>query len=61
MLKALAIDMFGERSSMPYKDLISTLISTLKISDKTAERKVSEMKSRHVIEKSFVGMWIIKS
>jgi hypothetical protein len=53
----LAEDLFRERPAMAYTDLVSTAKTLLKISDRTAARRVSELSRQGAIKKSVSGLW----
>jgi hypothetical protein len=58
-LLALAKDVFGERRSMRYSEIQVTVKKLLTVSDRTAERKVAEMKRLTVITPSAAGLYRI--
>jgi hypothetical protein len=53
----LADDVFCERSSMPYSDLISAIQTTRKCSERTAGRKFNEMRHAQIIERFPPNLW----
>ena len=58
-LLALAQDVFADRPSMRYSDLQTTVKKLLTVSDRTAERKVAEMRRLTVIKPSVAGLFVI--
>jgi len=60
-LRDLAADLFGDRSSMRYSDLISGIESTRKCSERSAGRKFQEMRDSKVIERFPPNLWAIAS
>jgi hypothetical protein len=60
-LFALAQDAFDQRPSMRFSELQTTVKKLLTVSERTAERKVSEMLRLTVIKKSVAGLYVITS
>ncbi len=58
-LLSLAEDAFGEHPAMRYSDLQTTVKKLLTVSDRTAERKVAEMRRLTVIKPSVAGLFVI--
>jgi hypothetical protein len=58
-LLALAEDAFGDHHAMRYSDLISTVIKSMSVSVRQAQRKVGEMVRLTVISKSVGGLYVI--
>jgi hypothetical protein len=58
-LLALAEDAFSDRPAMRYSDLQTTVKKLLTVSDRTAERKVAEMRRLTVIKPSVAGLFVI--
>ena len=56
-LAMLADEIFGERPSMPYSELVSTVKAKRKVAERTAERRVQRMSQLKVIGKSVAGLW----
>ena len=56
--KLFADDVFKDRPSMRYSDLITTLREHMKVTLSTAERRTRDMARLKVIKKSVAGMWI---
>lgn len=53
-------DIFKERPAMRYTDLVFTLTERLRVSDKTAQKRINEWSKSGVIEKTFAGLWTPK-
>jgi hypothetical protein len=53
----LADDVFCERSSMTYTDLISAIRTTRKCSERTADRKFNEMRDAQIIARFPPNLW----
>ncbi len=51
-------EVFAGHPSMRYSDLVSTVKSTLTVSDRTAERRVDKWDKLRLIQKSVAGLWI---
>lgn len=60
-LLALVQDVFAERPAMRYSELQTTVKKLLTVSDRTAERKVAEMRRLTVIKPSVAGLFVIDS
>lgn len=58
-LLALAIDVFGDRPAMRYTELQTTVKKLLTVCDRTAERKVADMRRFTVIKSSVAGLYVI--
>lgn len=56
-LSLLANDLFSNRPSMRYSDLVSAIQTTQKIAFTSAERKFREMKALSIIKTSICGLW----
>jgi hypothetical protein len=53
-------EMFGSRASMRYSEMISTLKNEMRVTEKTAERRIAEFRQFNLIEKSFANLWTKK-
>jgi hypothetical protein len=51
---------FGDRPAMRYNELVSTLMEVLRVSDKTAERRVDAFRHCGIIQKAVPNVWIKK-
>jgi hypothetical protein len=60
-LMALARDIFAEHPAMRYSELQSTAKKVLAVSDRTAARKVSDMRRLTVIKSSVAGLYVINT
>jgi hypothetical protein len=58
-LLALVQDVFAQRPAMRYSELQTTVKKLLTVSDRTAERKVAEMRRLTVIKPSVAGLFVI--
>ena len=56
-LTLLADEIFAEHPSLKYSEIVSTVKTGSKISERTAERRVSRMAKLKVIRKSAAGHW----
>ncbi len=56
-LTLLADEIFGEHPSMRYSELTATVKTRQKITERTAERRVSRMAKLKIIRKSVAGLW----
>ncbi len=56
-LRELAADVFGERSSLRFSDLISAIETTRKCSERTAGRKFDGMKRHKIITRFPPNLW----
>ena len=53
----IADDVFAERTSMPYGDLLEAIQSTRKCSERTAERRFAEMRDHKIIQRFPPNLW----
>jgi DNA-binding Lrp family transcriptional regulator len=55
----LADDIFRKRPAMNYSDIVAYLTAKkgLKLSERTAARRIAELSRLGLIEKSAVGLW----
>ena len=51
-------DVFGERPAMRYSDLIVAIRDGLKVSEATAERRLSTWRKLGLVEKQAAGLWV---
>jgi hypothetical protein len=58
-LLALAQDVFADRPAMRYSEIQTTVKKLLTVSDRTAERKLAEMRRLTVIKSSVAGLYVI--
>ncbi len=54
-------DVFNERKAMRYSDLKSTVISTLTVSARTAERKIAAYRHHELITQSVAGLFVFNA
>lgn len=57
-LSMLADDLFSDRPSMHYTDLVSAIGTKLKLKGRTPERRAAAMAKLGVIKKSVAGLWV---